>query len=66
MSELMPRISAEIAEDVYRVQDAFMLKGFMKRSEFSIKAEDKVQLKAEVGSRLINTLDGFGICAVGG
>lgn len=51
MSTLTPKIAAELAREVYVVQS---------------QTEHKVHLKAEVGSRLINTKDGFGVCALGG
>jgi len=86
--ELMPRIAAELADDIYTVQNerllpAFMfrkefshdiytvqnerlLPAFMFRKEFSRKPGHSEKLTAEVGSRLINTRDGFGVCAMGG
>ncbi len=66
MNLLSPKAAAELAKDVYRVQDEFLLKGFMGRPEFSKKEDNKQSLKAEIGSRLINKQDGFGICARGG
>ena len=66
MSELSPRVAAELADAVYNVRNEFDLKFFLARLEFSSKAEAKQHLKAEVGSRLFNTRDGFGICAMGG
>ena len=66
MKSLSPKVAAELAKEVYGVQDAFVLKGFMKRAEFSRSKSDKQSLTAEVGSYLVNTKDGFGICAIGG
>jgi len=66
MAELSPRVAAELAKDIYLVQQERMLKAFLLRPEFSTKSEDSKHLKAEVGSRLINTRDGFGVCALGG
>lgn len=66
MAELSPRVAAELAKDIYLVQQERMLKAFLLRPEFSTKSEDAKHLKAEVGSRLINTRDGFGVCALGG
>ena len=66
MSELSPRLAADLSEKVYDVQSETFLSLFLARPEFSQKSSDRHHLKAEVGSRLINTLDGFGICAVGG
>lgn len=66
MTQLSPKIAAELAKEVYGVQSDLTLQGFLARPEFSGQASKKVHLKAEVGSRLINTRDGFGICAIGG
>lgn len=66
MPELSPRVAAELAKDIYLVQQERMLKAFLLRPEFSTKSEDAKHLKAEVGSRLVNTRDGFGVCALGG
>ncbi len=66
MAELLPRTSAELAKAVYDVQSELFLQGFLMRPEFTSKKTAKQPLKAEVGSRLINTRDGFGICAMGG
>jgi triacylglycerol lipase len=66
MSNLKPNIAAELARDVYAVQSAIELKIFMMRPEFSNTDGNKIHLKAEVGSRLINSSDSFGVCAVGG
>lgn len=64
MSNLKPSIAAELARDVYAVQSAIELKIFMMRPEFSNTDDSKIHLKAEVGSRLINSSDSFGVCAV--
>jgi len=64
--ELMPRIAAELADDIYTVQNERLLPAFMFRKEFSRKPGHSEKLTAEVGSRLINTRDGFGVCAMGG
>lgn len=68
MGEISPKIAAELARDIYLVQSAEAegFKFFLQRSQFSQKKEEAKSLKAEVGSRLINTKDGFGICARGG
>src|SRR5690554_3984674 len=66
MNQLKPKIAAELAREAYFVQDEFTIEAILARPEFSQKSSDRHHLKAEVGSRLINTLDGFGICAVGG
>ena len=66
MGQLIPKTAVELAEAVYDVQTELLLKRFLLRPEFSRNPAQKQPLKAEVGSRLINTRDGFGICAVGG
>lgn len=66
MSKISPKVAAQLADEVYDVQDETRLKLFLMRPEFSKKRSDKQMLKAEVGARLINTRDGFGICARGG
>lgn len=76
MSELSPKVAAELARGVYQVQEERFMKAFLKRSEFQQLSEEEQNkgktnpavktLKAEIGSRLINTRDGFGVCALGG
>lgn len=66
MTRLEPKDAAELARDVYAVQSELELKIFMMRPQFSASSDNKISIKAEVGSRLINTRDGFGVCAVGG
>lgn len=68
MSEISPQISASLAQKIYAVQDgqAISIKAFLNLPIFSKKSGDSLHLKAEVGSRLINTQDGFGMCVRGG
>lgn len=66
MTQLTPRVAAELADGAYDVQSELLLKGFLSRPEFSHNSNSNKHLKAEVGSRLINTRDGFGVCALGG
>ena len=66
MSILKPGIAAGLADGVYDVQSELLLKGFLSRAEFSHASGQAKHLKAEVGFRLINTRDGFGVCAMGG
>lgn len=68
MSVLSPKTVAELAQDIYRVQSklAAAVTAFLTRPEFSQKLGNSLHLKAEVGSRLINTKDGFGMCVRGG
>lgn len=64
--ELTPNESASLADDVYDVQDRERLKLFLMRPEFSQKTQGQALLSGEIGARLINTKDAFGVCAVGG
>ena len=69
MRELTPKVSSELAKEVYAIQNENLVKFFLARSEFSHSSGDSEHLKAEVGFRskfLINTQDGFGVCAMGG
>lgn len=66
MSKISPKVAAQLADEVYDVQDETRLKLFLMRPEFSKTRTDKQTLQAEVGARLINTKDGFGVCARGG
>ncbi|NNE63451.1 MAG: hypothetical protein HKN34_05160, partial [Gammaproteobacteria bacterium] len=67
MSQLSPRVAAELANEVYDVQSELFLKGFLSRPEFSKKESNKKHLVAEVGGRLLRaTRVGFGVCALGG
>jgi len=66
MESLTPTVAAKLAEDVYSVQQESLLSIFLARPEFTKNDNNKIGLKAEVGSRIINTKDGFGICAAGG
>lgn len=66
MAEISPKTAAELAKEVYFVQTEARLPFFLARPEFSQQAGSAVAMKATVGSRLINTKDGFGICARGG
>lgn len=64
--ELMPRIAAELADDIYTIQNERLLPAFISRKEFSQAVGSSQHLNATVGSRLINTRDGFGVCVTGG
>ena len=67
MAELIPRVAAELAEEVYAVNRGTIdMEIFLSRPEFSADPNHKHELKAQVGSRLIQTLDAFGLCAMGG
>jgi len=63
---LKPKVAAELAKDIYLVQSEQFIKVFLTRNEFSQAKSGSKQLNAVVGSRLINTRDGFGVCAMGG
>lgn len=67
MSQLSPRVAAELASEVYDVQSELFLKGFLSRPEFSKDKSLKKTLVAEIGGQLLRTTkDGFGVCALGG
>jgi len=66
MNELSPSEAAKLARDIYLAQDPSTLAIFLARKDFCVNKKNKVHLKAEVGTRLINTKDGFGVCAIGG
>lgn len=63
---LKPKVAAELAKDIYLVQSEQFVKIFLTRNEFSQTKGNSQQLNAVVGSRLINTRDGFGVCVMGG
>lgn len=66
MTELSPRVAAELAKEVYFVQDEKRLPFFLARPEFSTNTADKRHLEASVGGRLLRSArDGFGVCAFG-
>lgn len=64
--ELSPKIAAQLAKDIYGVQNEFLLGFFLKNPIFSSSPHQKQSFKATVGSRLINTRDGFCVAARGG
>lgn len=68
MGNISPKVAASLAKDVYLIQStlATVIEDFLDRPEFSGKPGSSRHLKAEVGSRLINTKDGFGMCVRGG
>lgn len=65
MPELTPRVAAELANEVYALATGSLMdqKLFLSRPEFSIKHQPLI---AEVGFRLLNTRDAFGVCVEGG
>ena len=65
MTVLVPRIAAELASDVYLVQNPYSVRAFFSRPEFSSDIRKKAHLTATVGFRIANVKDGFGVCAVG-
>jgi hypothetical protein len=64
--EISPLLSAQLAAGVYVVQNEFQLKGFLSLTVFSTSSHQKTSINATVGSRLINTRDGFCVAARGG
>ncbi|WP_370980467.1 lipase family protein [Agaribacterium sp. ZY112] len=63
MTELSPTKASELATDIYAIQSERTAERFFKKDIFLTKTGNK--LKAEVGSRLINTRDSFGACVHG-
>lgn len=65
--ELDPKISSELARDIYTVQSELEFKFFLKaRDEFTDAPEGKAKLTANVGGHIIRSAsDGFGVCALG-
>ena len=67
MSELTPTESAQLARDIYDVQNDIQFKAFLLNGMFSQKKTHKQKLTADVGGRIIRKAkDGFGLCALGG
>ncbi len=71
MAELSPRVAAELASDIYRVQTDNQVVFFMSHPVFKTKKGSPKpafqHMKAEVGGRVVlNFKDGFGVCAEGG
>ena len=65
MDTISPNVAASLADEVYGVIDNFSLSTFLGREEFNSERENTAHLHADVGSRLIQVSDGFGICARG-
>ncbi len=66
MGHVSPTIASEMANEVYLVHSERELnKLFLPRPEFSQENRGNQTLTAQVGSRLLNTKDSFGICARG-
>lgn len=68
MTILEPNVASEMALQIYGILDEKLARGFLKRPEF-INVDGKSDthtLTAKVGFRLINTIDAFGLCAMGG
>jgi len=67
LAELTPRIAAELAKEVYFVQNDNTLPFFLARAELSLDKDQKQGLTAKVGGRLFRSAkDAFGVCAMGG
>lgn len=68
MGSLSPQLVSFLAKDIYTVQSGrrIAIEEFLDRPEFSKSANTSSHLKADVGSRLVNTKDGFGMCVRGG
>jgi triacylglycerol lipase len=68
MGLVSPQSVAVLAQKIYDVQSGskLLINQFLKLKEFSQDGSVATYLKAEVGSRLVNTQDGFGMCVRGG
>lgn len=66
MTEIEPKHAATLAEEIYAAQSKMGTTLFLKNSLFSQKSGSSQHLKSEVGFRVINARDGFGICVRGG
>ena len=62
---LTPKLAANLADRIYTVQDQEEFEEFLTLSVFDQNNSKASLLKATVGTRLINTKDGFGACIVG-
>ncbi len=68
MNNLTPKISSQIAKEIYRVRNEDLLEIFLETTpEFSNFSNNKQSLNAQVGGRILKAKkDGFGVCAAGG
>ena len=64
--EILPEFAAQIAKEVYTVQNEFQLKVFLLSPIFSSSPHHNKSFKATVGGRLIHARDGFCVAARGG
>jgi len=65
MSNLSPVSSAKLAQGVYLVRNALLLREFLSKSEISKDSANKSVVEGTVGSRLIKSQTQFAICARG-
>lgn len=66
MLYLEPRVAAEMADDVYLVQNQGLVSAFLTRPEFKSNPSVHKQLTAEVGHPFFRAAkDAFGLCAIG-
>ncbi|HEY7771720.1 MAG TPA: lipase family protein [Marinagarivorans sp.] len=65
MATLSPKVSSKLAADIYLVQNKMDEEIFFERYASFIKAASSNVMHAEVGSRLINTRDAFGVACKG-
>lgn len=64
MGQVSASLAAKMAAEIYTVQGD-NARIFLMRPEFKQGADTNKPVQASVGSRLINTRDGFGVCALG-
>lgn len=65
MRTLTPKISSELACDVYSVADQNKMNTFFQRPEFSGSANEQQRVSATVGGHYIKTNVGIGVCVRG-
>lgn len=64
--KISPELSADLAQKAYAVRSEFGLQALLKNPIFSGSINHKQSFMATVGTRLINTRDGFCVAARGG
>jgi len=64
MGQVSPSLAAKMAAEIYTVQND-NAQVFLMRPEFQQGPNAGRPVQAKVGSRLINTQDGFGVCTLG-
>lgn len=66
MPAINPGVAASLANGVYAAQSEKTAEAFLKNPLFSQQLGSSQRINAEMGFRIVNVKDGFGICARGG